>query len=365
MPIKDSSNERNHTHIEATHAQVSRSHDAEDEEHHDSNTEMGTVAAIDTLVTLDDELSPVPFSLCSHALADGEKSKENAAIETIPSTNDDGPRPPLSIRFDDDATTENFSRLHASTGDASEQSDSSAVRLTLAAESSDTNRSQADSTQQSGSMQPEVGFNHGLFSSPPVGQSDSTHSSASANVLSQSVSHENVHDEEDREDDIVIPEAFLVEANEPPEVPDVEVAELVEPDHSAFPVKKCYAFAVSIFIVAIVVAMGLLLRPPPSPRSATIKYEIQKNVLQRNATFDGMKVRDDRVLALDWITDEDPMKLDASDANLFQRYVIALVAFGFRNLDWLADKSECEWLGVECDMHGHVIELELSKRQIS
>jgi len=68
--------------------------------------------------------------LCSHTLMDGEKSKENAAIETLLSTNDNVPPPPLRIRLDGGATTEKMSRLNASTGVKSEQSDSSTVHLT-------------------------------------------------------------------------------------------------------------------------------------------------------------------------------------------------------------------------------------------
>ena len=74
------------------------------------------------------------------------------------------------------------------------------------------------------------------------------------------------------------------------------------------------------------------LQPPIS-----IRYEIEKNVLQRNVTFDGLEATDDRVLALRWITDTDPMELVASASNLFQRYILALLAFEFSNLGWLAD----------------------------
>jgi hypothetical protein len=96
-------------------------------------------------------------------------------------------------------------------------------------------------------------------------------------------------------------------------------------------------------------------------RSQSIRYEIEKNVLQRNATFDEMEAINSRVLALDWITEKDQMKLLETDSNLFQRYILALLALDFSNPGWLSDSNECNWIGVECDTYGQVIALELSK----
>ena len=49
------------------------------------------------------------------------------------------------------------------------------------------------------------------------------------------------------------------------------------------------------------------------------------------------------------------MQLVATDAKIFQRYVLALVAFEFSKQDLLHDGDKCNWLGDECDWNGHVI----------
>jgi hypothetical protein len=58
------------------------------------------------------------------------------------------------------------------------------------------------------------------------------------------------------------------------------------------------------------------------------------------------------------------MQLDASDLNLRQRYIIALLAFEFRKISWLSDGDECEWNGVSCDDGGKVITLDLCTFQL-
>jgi hypothetical protein len=212
----------------------------------------------------------------------------------------------------------------------------------------------------------------------------------------------NVHEEEEEENEnaIIIPEAFLVDAYATVQEPGVGVAELVEPDQSTVSLKKRHACVATIFIGAILIALALTitlitrrnsrtnetteetissfsssseasfsmpsLQPsfvmPSLQPSISIRYEIEKNVLQRNATFDEMEDTDYRILALDWVMDKDRMELGPSAPNLFQRYILALLAFEFSNLGWLfGGNNECEWFGVECDMDGHVIELEWSE----
>jgi hypothetical protein len=157
-----------------------------------------------------------------------------------------------------------------------------------------------------------------------------------------------------------------VAANVSGDEPDVRVAELVERDQSTVSLKKCHACVATILIAATLITVGYVTRRSSrtneSPAQLIVRREIQKNVLQRNVMFDGMDATDVRVLALDWITDKDPMKLVASASNLFQRYILALLAYEYSNLDWLSDgNDECKWSGVECDMNGHVIKLELSE----
>ena len=89
-----------------------------------------------------------------------------------------------------------------------------------------------------------------------------------------------------------------------------------------------------------------------SPRSQRIFDEIEKNVLQRNETFDGMDYSDPRFMALTWISEEDQLNLTVSDSNLRQRYILALLSYQY-SLDisngWLLpEKNECEWSGVLC-----------------
>jgi hypothetical protein len=106
-----------------------------------------------------------------------------------------------------------------------------------------------------------------------------------------------------------------------------------------------------------------LIQPSMQP-SLSMQYAIEKNVLQRNATFDVLEYTDSRVLALDWIIREDN-KLAASDQNLFQRYILVLLAFEYSSLGWItdvkSDGNECNWLGVVCDEDGHVIKLMLGE----
>jgi hypothetical protein len=226
---------------------------------------------------------------------------------------------------------------------------------------------------------------------------------AYTDMLSPSAPNVLEEEEEENENVIIIPEAFLVDAYASVQESGVGVAELVEPDQSTVSLKKRHACVATIFISAILIALGLAitfitrrnsrnnettekaltsfspssqpsfvvpsLQPsffmPSVQPSISIRYEIEKNVLQRNVTFDEMDVTDDRVLALEWIVDKDGMELVASAPSLFQRYILALLAFGFPSLGWPADDKECKWVGVECDMYGHVIMLELSECTIS
>jgi hypothetical protein len=94
----------------------------------------------------------------------------------------------------------------------------------------------------------------------------------------------------------------------------------------------------------------------------SIRSLIEKNVLERNASFDG-----NRLHALDWILNEDKMQLDAADSNLYQRYVLALLSYEFSisnastaaGAGWLSEEHECEWRGVACNNDSYVSEVDL------
>ena len=99
-------------------------------------------------------------------------------------------------------------------------------------------------------------------------------------------------------------------------------------------------------------------QPSMQTSSLSMRDDIQMNVLERNATFDG-----NRGLALDWIMYTDELQLDVSSSNLHQRYILALLSFEFGIPGWWLPEStsECEWYGVGCSINGTVLKLELGK----
>eukprot|EP00804_Cyclotella_cryptica_P003742 CCRYP_008909-RA/>CCRYP_008909-RA protein AED:0.31 eAED:0.06 QI:0/1/0.6/1/1/1/5/0/1068 len=139
--------------------------------------------------------------------------------------------------------------------------------------------------------------------------------------------------------------------------------------------------------------------PPTTDREALgIDTKIEEDVLQRRATFHDMEKDDPRWLALDWILHKDGMQLEKTDLNLYQRYVLALLAFQFDSLAWsscggnysdgemaeyatctieienttdtaeeyvrwLSSSNECNWYGVTC-LDGKVRSLELPENNL-
>ena len=128
-----------------------------------------------------------------------------------------------------------------------------------------------------------------------------------------------------------------------------EVAELVEPDPSRLSFKKHHA-CLFLACIAAVLALGIGLtimctrgngapirestgtnqpnnlsfspssQPSVASRSPqpslSMRHEIEVNVLQRNATFDG-----NRGLALHSIMDTDDLQLQATDSNLYDTFL--------------------------------------------
>ena len=78
--------------------------------------------------------------------------------------------------------------------------------------------------------------------------------------------------------------------------------------------------------------------PTPAPttnrEASGIKEQIEAGVLQRGVTFQDLEKDDPRWLALDWILFRDQMQLQSNDKNLYQRYVMALMAFTLDSLAW-------------------------------
>ncbi|KAL7474355.1 hypothetical protein ACHAW6_000331, partial [Cyclotella cf. meneghiniana] len=73
---------------------------------------------------------------------------------------------------------------------------------------------------------------------------------------------------------------------------------------------------------------------------------------------------DSRNKALNWISFEDPMQVNASFSNIYQRYVMAVLGYDFNPSfeldlpDWLSKKHECEWYGASC-LDGKIIKIVL------
>ena len=93
-----------------------------------------------------------------------------------------------------------------------------------------------------------------------------------------------------------------------------------------------------------IIDLNVAYTPPPTtaPTSAPttdreasgIKEQIEAGVLQRDVTFANLTKVDPRWKALDWILFQDQMQLQSNDKNLYQRYVMALIAFALDSLAW-------------------------------
>lgn len=139
--------------------------------------------------------------------------------------------------------------------------------------------------------------------------------------------------------------------------------------------------------------------PLTNREQSGIIEQIEAGVLQRGAVFANMTVDDPRRMALEWILHHDQMQLNSDDVNLYQRYVLALLAFSLDSLAWyycgnhrmvnanetedfvqedcdvlaatgeltkhkvwLSSTDECEWYGVKCSSNDGVLRgLELSE----
>eukprot|EP00578_Thalassiosira_sp_NH16_P004772 CAMPEP_0181134596 /NCGR_PEP_ID=MMETSP1071-20121207/32172_1 /TAXON_ID=35127 /ORGANISM="Thalassiosira sp., Strain NH16" /LENGTH=728 /DNA_ID=CAMNT_0023221125 /DNA_START=39 /DNA_END=2225 /DNA_ORIENTATION=- len=137
--------------------------------------------------------------------------------------------------------------------------------------------------------------------------------------------------------------------------------------------------------------------PPTTDREASgIREQIEAGVLSRGVNFTDMDREDPRYLALDWILHADQLQLDSDDENLYQRYVLALMAFALDSLAWyscgnhqkfgnvtedfvveecesknmgtgqiekhgvwLSSTEECDWFGVICSQDEVVRGVEL------
>ncbi|KAL3805145.1 hypothetical protein HJC23_003373 [Cyclotella cryptica] len=337
-------------------------------------TNMNIEAVGEGLGSEANELPPVPLSMLSHVLEDGWKSEKNAGIQLLGDADEECPQDSCGSYSAGKIMTEHAESVQ-STGYAS-----SIVQPPPQAESDPPNLDPAslneEMMQDSGSLPTTANLNDSVI------QGTSNLPRTGSNVLSPSVPNEHM-----REDEFLLPEAFPVEANAPPEYPNVGVAELVEPDQSRLSLKKNHACVVSSFLAAIFLALGLTitftssktpsiemastpstLTPTLQPThfgsssqpSLNIRNVIERNVLQRNVTFDQLEPTDGRIKALAWITEKDQMEFIMSKSSLFQRYVLGLLAFDFSILSWLSDINECGWTGVECDVEGHVIGLNLT-----
>lgn len=133
---------------------------------------------------------------------------------------------------------------------------------------------------------------------------------------------------------------------------------------------------------------------PTTGREASgIIEQLEAGVLQRNATFANMTDYDPRHMALEWILHKDRLQLLSDDRDLYQRYVLALLAYSWDSTAWsycgnhqnytqedcvfveaitgaeetkkiwLSSTSECDWHGVICS-DGIVRGLELIQNDL-
>jgi hypothetical protein len=103
-----------------------------------------------------------------------------------------------------------------------------------------------------------------------------------------------------------------------------------------------------------------------APSDLNMTYTLEATVLSRGVKFNKTSSKDSRNVALDWLLKKDKMSKKATDFNLKQRYILALLAFEFGTVfrtysKWPSDKNECTWVGVTCNKKLEVIKLELGK----
>jgi len=104
-------------------------------------------------------------------------------------------------------------------------------------------------------------------------------------------------------------------------------------------------------------------------RTIEIKQKIESEVLQRGATFYEIDFDDPRYLALEWILNQDEMRVPSDAPNLVQRYVLALIAFSLDSEawdddelfpSWFSGEDECTWYNVSC-FEGRVLALQMNE----
>lgn len=74
--------------------------------------------------------------------------------------------------------------------------------------------------------------------------------------------------------------------------------------------------------------------------------------------------------ALDWIVNNDRMKIQATDPDLVQRYVVAVLYYSLGGENWpiegwLTGGDECHFPGMVCDREGKIIMISLVSRRLT
>lgn len=131
--------------------------------------------------------------------------------------------------------------------------------------------------------------------------------------------------------------------------------------------------AATAALLAIVISLAVLIPKRSEPTNTSTPASSSNGPAAFNGQFTGKRSTDiERIAAslsgpsvqqggtpansaLYWIIDDDPMKLNASDAYLIQRYVAAVIFFSTDGLQWsnytnfLNGNSECTWDGITCN----------------
>ena len=74
--------------------------------------------------------------------------------------------------------------------------------------------------------------------------------------------------------------------------------------------------------------------PTTNREASGIKEQIEAGILLRNVSFSDTENDDPKYRALQWILHDDQLQLESNDPTLYQRYVLALVAYSFDSLAW-------------------------------
>jgi hypothetical protein len=226
---------------------------------------------------------PIPAIQPHREFEDGTKPKTNAGIEKLATPDYEGPSIP-GIVFADSSITQKWPGSEATKGSKSRQSTSPLVSLGAPPSPPPTQTEGNGLNQELSSPNQEVGITNWLHSLAPITEEVSNLPRSVNNALAPT--NDRHQDEDDKEDAIVIPEAFLVEANAPEDASiddDVVIGTPMELDpqpswHEQRRTKLMLA-AVCFILVVFTIALGLSLSRPNNTNDGSVEKVIYNTVM--------------------------------------------------------------------------------------